>query len=40
MHYLIDTRFSDAVDHFLQQEGNLMHQYLNELEERKPIKKN
>ena len=39
MHYLVDDRFANAVQNFLEQEGNSMHKYLNELVEHQPIKK-
>jgi predicted N-acyltransferase len=38
MHYLVDDRFSSAIHQFLKREGQSMHQYINELEEHRPIK--
>ena len=38
MHYLADRRFADAVENFLEREGQSMHRYINELEEHRPIK--
>jgi predicted N-acyltransferase len=38
MHYLVDDRFYNAVNHFLAREGQSMHQYINELEDHHPIK--
>lgn len=39
MHYLVDDRFANAVENFLNQEGNSIIRYLNELVEHQPIKK-
>lgn len=38
MHYLLDERFYDAVEHFLKREGMSMYHYINELAEHHPIK--
>jgi len=38
MHYLLDDRFNEAVNKFLKREGQSMVQYINELEDHRPIK--
>ncbi len=38
MHYLLDDRFNEAVNQFLKREGQSMVQYINELEDHRPIK--
>ena len=38
MHYLLDERFNEAVNQYLKREGQSMTQYINELEEHRPIK--
>ncbi len=38
MHYLVDERFYDAVQHFLKREGMSMYRYIDELSDHHPIK--